>query len=70
MRVPVTSVQSKEMLAYQKKIKGATNSKTSVIFIKKKNAEEILTSLSFSIEDVKIYNCSRIDNKKLILLHL
>jgi len=68
MRVPMTSVQSREMVEYQK-IKGYTNRKTTFIFIKK-NDEGILTNLYFSIEDVKIFNCSRIDNKEWILLNL
>jgi len=52
MRVPMTSVQNREMIEYEK-IERYTNRKMIFIFIKKKD-EEILINLPFQLGDVTV----------------
>jgi len=67
MLVPMTSVQSGEMFECQKNKR--IHEQKNEFYILKKTDEKILTNLSFSINDVKIIDCSRIDNKEWILLN-
>jgi len=68
MRMPMTGVQSRKMLN-SKKNKRIHEQKKDFYIYKKKRRKDLNQSV-FSIKDVRINNCSRIDNNEWILLNL